>query len=330
MAILQAGEFPLWFQFTAEGPVLIETIEDACFSAALVPWPLAPHVRFMLALGEDILMAVNRDGFLCLSPQGGGQAGLYRFPGGESWRRYTVGAFILSDEKPVALLYRDDRFLDSGGPLPSPRLWTFDLYTVGVTPFTLPSLDAFAPEDGWDIDALRRGNDGFWYFRAARKGAKPELLMFRSDLTQEGERVSLGAFQNAALPEPLSAAPGPLREMLAAAFTGSGSGLAAVVSPEFQTTRSFAADREKAAISGFYSGGMEDTFLLATTPQGNALYAETGAAAAPSVRHFSLPPLPDGFFYTGIGMCGDTICASWEEQEEYSIGAAGFMVIRPW
>jgi hypothetical protein len=36
----------------------------------------------------------------------------------------------------------------------------------------------------------------------------------------------------------------------------------------------------------------------------------------------------EGFCYTGIGMCGDTIFASWEEQEEYSIGAAGFMVIR--
>jgi hypothetical protein len=27
-------------------------------------------------------------------------------------------------------------------------------------------------------------------------------------------------------------------------------------------------------------------------------------------------------------MCGDTIFASWEEQEEYSIGAAGFMVVK--
>jgi hypothetical protein len=331
LAVLQAGEFPLWFQFTVNGPVLIETIEDASFSAALVPWPLAPHVRFMLARGEDLLMAVNRDGFLSLSPREGGRVGLYRFFGGEFWRQYTVGAFFLFNEQPAALLYSDDRFFDSDAPPPSPRMWTFDQYAASPKPIALPLLDAFAPQDGWDIDVLRRGGDGLWYFRAIKKAPaqlelRPEIRLLRSDLVREGEQVSLGVFQNAALPEQLSAAPGPLRDMVAAAFAESGSGLGAVVSPEFQTTRVFATDREKTAISSFYSANRpEDTFLLATTPQGNALYAQTGTDV---IRHFSLPPLPEGFCYTGIGMCGDTIFASWEEQDEYSIGAAGFMVIR--
>jgi hypothetical protein len=330
LAVLQAGEFPLWFQFTVDGPVLIETIEDACFSAALVPWPLAPHVRFMLAQGEDLLMAVNRDGFISLSPREGGRLGLYRFSGGEFWRRYTVGAFLFFDNKPAALLYSDDRFLDSGAPPPSPRLWSFDPYAANPKPFALPSLAAFAPQDGWDIDVLRRGGDGLWYFRAIKKAPaqlelRPEIRLLRSDLVREGEQVSLSVFQNAALPEPLSAAPGPL-QILAAVFAESGSGLASVVSPEFQTTRTFTIDREKPPISGFYSANRpENTFLLATTPQGNVLYAQTKTAV---IRHFSMPPLPEGFCYTGIGMCGDTIFASWEEQEEYSIGAAGFMVIR--
>ena len=46
------------------------------------------------------------------------------------------------------------------------------------------------------------------------------------------------------------------------------------------------------------------------------------------MRRFSLPALPEGFVYTGIGMIANTVFASWEEQEGYSIGAAGFMVIR--
>jgi len=334
MAALQAGEFPLWFQFTVNGPVLIEAIEDACFSSALVPWPLAPHVRFMLARGGELLMAVNRDGFISLAPLEGGRLALYRFSGGEFWRQYTVGAFAFFDERqqqqqPAALLYRDDRFLDSSAPLPFPRMWTFNWYAAKPQPFVLPAIDAFAPQDGWDIDVLRRGGDGFWYLRAIKKTgddpeSRPEIQMLRSDLSREGEQVSLGVFQNAALPEPLSAAPGPLQDMLAAVFAESGSGLAAVVSPEFQTTRSFATDREKSAISGFYSGRSGKPFLLAATPQGNALYA-TGAAV---MRHFSLPTLPEGFCYTGIGVCGDTIFASWEEQDEYSIGAAGFMVVK--
>jgi hypothetical protein len=325
MAILQAGEYPLWFQFGAEGPALIETIEDACFSAALIPWPLAPHIRFMLARGEDLFVAVNGGGFICLSPRTDGKVGLYRFSGGEFWRQYTIGAFVLFDEKPAALLYRDDRFLDSDAPLPAPRLWTFDLRSDEPQPLAIPSLDVFAPKDGWDVDTLRRGGDALWYFRAVKKTAQqPEIRMLRSgDLVLEGEKVSLGAFQNAALPEPLSAAPPPLREMLTAVFAESNSGLAAVVSPEFQTVRTFAADREKAAMCGFYSGKSENAFLLAVFPQGKALYA------TPSIiRHFSLPSLPEGFVYTGIGLCGDTVFALWEEQDEYSIGAAGFMVIK--
>jgi hypothetical protein len=336
LAVLQAGEHPLWFQFTDNGPVLIETIEDACFSAALIPWPLAPHVRSILARGEELVMAVNRDGFICFAPwQGRGTnnaagVGLYRIFGGEFWRQYTVTAFVMFDEKPTALLYHDDRFLDSKASLPSPRLWTFDLFSTGLEAMDVPSLGAFAPEDGWDIDTLRRGTDGRWYFRAVKKvGAQPEIRMLRSeDLAQMGEQVSLGPFQNAALPEQLSAAPEPLREMIAAAFTQSACGIASIVSPEFQSTRYFAADREKGDMFGFYSGGtnssLGDVFLLVTQPRGDSLYV----GADSSVHRFSLPPLPEGFVYTGIGMTGDTLVAVWEEQEGYSIGASGFMVIR--
>ena len=330
LAALRAGELPLWFQFTADGPVLIESIEDACFSAALVPWPLAAHVRFMLAQGRDLLMAVNRDGFIALSLWEGGQVGLYRYAGGEFWRQYTVGAFAFFNGQPAALLYGDDRFFDSDAPPPSPRLWTFDRYTGGLKPLALLPLDVFAPQDGWDIDVLRRGGDGLWYFRAIKKASaqlepRPEIRMLRTDLAMEGEQVSLGVFQNAALPEQLSAAPDPLRDMIAGVFAESGSGLGSVVSPEFQTTRTFAIDREKSAIAGFYSNMQEKIFLLAASPAGSALYAQTDSSV---MRHFSLPPLPEGFFYTGIGICGDTIIASWEEQDEYSIGAAGFMVIK--
>jgi hypothetical protein len=45
------------------------------------------------------------------------------------------------------------------------------------------------------------------------------------------------------------------------------------------------------------------------------------------VSRFSLPPLPEDFVYTGIGLSGDTVFASWEEQDGYSIGAAGFMAL---
>ena len=342
LAIIQPGEHPLWFQFIDGMPVLIESIEDACFSAALIPWPLAPHVRFMIAQGspfgegEDLLMAVNREGFLYFASwkeeNNAFQIGLYHGSGGDFWRHYTIGALLVYDKQPAALLYRDDRFLDSAEPLPSPRLWAFDRNTSRLQALIMPSLDAFAPDDGWDMDTLRRGADGFWYFRATQKiAAQPEIRMFRTDdlsreaaSSNEVERVSLGTFQNSALPQHLSAAPGPLREMLAAAFAESGYGRAAVISPAFDSTAFFAADREKPVLYGYFSPMPENPFFLAITPQGNALYADTGS----HIRHFTLPALPEGFFYTGIGVVGETVIASWEEQEEYSIGAAGFMMIK--
>jgi hypothetical protein len=351
LAVLQAGKYPLWFQLADDGPVLIETIEDACFSSAFIPWPLARHIRFILARDDEIMLAVNRDGFICLSPWQGGNTGndgigLYHISGGEYWQRYTTGAFFLSGEnrEPIELLYRDDRFVDSDQPVPSARLWTFDSQTASPYTLGMPLLDAFSPEEGWNIDTLRRGTDAYWYFRASRKTeARPEIRMFRAvDFTMPGEQVSLGAFQNSAMPEPVSAAPDVLGEMLGIMFSETGYSAAAVVSPEFQSARIFATDPESGAIAAFFSGafflavsGGEPRISDATlapahsaedTASSEAFYIKTGDQ---SIRRFSLPSLPEGFVYTGIVMIAGTVFASWEEQEGYSIGAAGFMVLKP-
>ena len=41
----------------------------------------------------------------------------------------------------------------------------------------------------------------------------------------------------------------------------------------------------------------------------------------------ALPALPDSFVYTGVAELGNVLVASWEEQQEAGIGAAGFMVV---
>ena len=337
LAVLQAGEYPLWFQFTANGPELIESIVNAEFSAALLPWPLVKHVRFTLARGQDVLMAVNRDGFLCFSPWTDNTAendgiGMYHYSGGEFWQPYTVGAFVMFDEKPAALLYRDDRFLDSGVPLPSPRLWTFDFFTNVPQPLAVPSIDSFSPEDGWDVDALRRSADGSWHYRVVRKSSTlpGSRMFFRSEnLALPGEQVNSGIFQGAAIPEHPSNAPGPLRDMLAVLFDENDCRFVSVVSPGFQSTRSFALIRESTAFPGFYASTSESSgaFLVVTHPRGEAVYVEKKNNFDSVSRRFSLPSLPQGFAYTGIAVVGNTIIASWEDQEGYSIGAAGFMVL---
>jgi hypothetical protein len=249
-AILQTGEQPLWFQLTENGPVHIESIEDAVFSAALIPWPYAPHVSFFQERGNALVMAVNRDGFLKLAPAGEGLA-LYRFSGGSFWQQYTVGGFVFFEDKPAALLYFDNRFLDTAYPIPQSRTWTFNMDSNTPFPLEISALELFPVEEGWSVDTLRVGPDNLIYYRASKRNVSQPVIrmMWTADLTQGGQEITTEVFFNSA----------PLKTQ---------------------------------------------------------------------ITHPSLPPLPEGFIYTGIGMAGNNLFACWEEQVDYSIGAAGFMVIR--
>jgi len=44
-------------------------------------------------------------------------------------------------------------------------------------------------------------------------------------------------------------------------------------------------------------------------------------------EYFSLSALGEGFVYTGVAVIGNVVVASWEEQQEAGVGAAGFMVV---
>jgi len=323
MAVLKAGEYPLWFQLGQQGPELINSIDEACYSRALIPWPLAPHIRFMLARSDAVFLAVNTDGFLVFSPweAGEGSIALYRFSGGD-WQPYTVGAFVFYDDTPTALLYRDDRFLDTGAPLPSPRTWTFSMETAEPFAFNVPALEFFPASDGWDIDALRFCADGFWYYRAVKKdkgGNEIRFLRGRS-LDMQGETIGSGSFHNSALPETPAAAPPALQALLAAMDTGT----VMAVSPDFGSQRYFANTADSQVnVLGFCRRA--PPAALAIELNGRGLFA-VGEAAVPAP--LALPALPENFVYTGITLCGQTIVAVWEEQEEYNTGAAGFMVLR--
>jgi hypothetical protein len=363
LAILKAGENPLWFELAEGGPRLIDSPGGAAL-VPFIPWPLARHVRGMLsgsfgnAAGEEgLVMAVNRDGFLRFVPWSGAGpvsgddrgVALYRTADAPRWGRYSLAALFPFEGRAAILLYRDDFFSDSGASPPSPRAFALEPVSPELRPLDLPVFGDFSPEEGWDVDALRLAPDGYWYYRVLRKDTgRPEIGYYRTrSLDLKGEVVSVSAFQNSVLPEPLAAAPSPLRSVLEAAFDpATGNGSALVVFSAFPGPRRFSLGRGTGGgtgaagpvLNGFYREPGEGSpgAALVILPGGRGSYTavpaagagRTGEPAGPPPLSFSLPPLPERYAYTGAALLGDTLFAAWEEQEGHSIGAAGFMVVR--
>lgn len=250
-AVLRTGANPLWFLVTENGLIHIRSIEDAVYSAPLVPWPFAPHVSFYQEKSNELVLAINRYGFVKFAPNDDTELAMYCFSGGNFWRQYTVGGLVYYEDNPVALLYLDDRFLETSSFLPQPRTWSFNMDSNTIFPTEIPALEFFPVQDGWNADTLRLGPDGLMYYRVSKKsGLETDIRMLRTfNLSQVGENISAEVFFNSA----------PLRT---------------------------------------------------------------------EITNSSLPRLPENFVYTAVARIGDSLFASWEEQADYNIGAAGFVVIK--
>jgi hypothetical protein len=162
--------------------------------------------------------------------------------------------------------------------------------------------------------------------------------MRSSDLTLPGEAVSVAAFRNSALPEPLDHAPPVLRLVLDAVFNVSGRdrvNVAAIISPDFPYIRhfsedtSFSSDREHwVELVGYYIHTHTGPQALVILPDGRGIAGDSRGLVTGTSTAFSCPPLPTGFVYTGIGPSGDALVAAWEEQQGWNVGSVGLMILR--
>jgi hypothetical protein len=351
-ALLETGENPLWFELSAEGPRLIDAPGNASL-VPFVPWTAARHITGILPdKSGGLAMAVNRGGFLLTGTYVPELTALYSIEA-PYWNDYTVISFFLFNEDPAVLLSRDDFFVEPSVPVPVSRVWSpaGNPAKGRLVEIKAGAFADFFPGDGWDIDALHPGNDGYWYYRAALKAGKmPRYHYFRtSSLAGKGEEIAVSRFRGAAGPETPDAAPPPLADILRAVFsravsdTGIAPGRisASLVSPEFKSSRVFSLSgasgaEDEEALLGFYRPG-EIPRAVFIFKDGRGFIAENQAEdsaessakdSAVLVRDCVLSPLPEGFVYTGIGFSGNVIFASWEEQQDYNIGAAGFTAVR--
>jgi hypothetical protein len=350
-ALLKTGEHPLWFELSGDGPRLISSPGEASLSPYL-PWRLARHIVGLGVWEDHLVMIVNREGFFVLSP-GPGETALGLVSDSANWDPYTVASFFFYQDNPAALLYRDDFFVESAAPVPSPRLFTLAKGEDRPSALAIPALEALPASLGWDVDTLRY-TKGFWYYRGVKKSsgnlASPqETAIFRTgDLALPGEKISLGSFRNSALPESLEEAPPLLARLLAGVFEdppleeslGHAEKMASVFSGEFSGKRFFSsgfaasqsAEGKILIFPGFYRefppGTVPSALALALQPWGPGAFGLTRQAGDEAeLQPFTLPPLPEDFVYTGVAFLEGIIAASWEEQQDSAIGAAGFMVM---
>jgi hypothetical protein len=237
------------------------------------------------------------------------------------------------------LLYRDDYFAENFFPPPQNRFWS--LTPEGAFSQDPKAFSALPASEGWDLEILRQGPDGFWYFRGLRKGGGRQEGHYgrASDLALSGEVSSPGALQNAALPRPFKEAPELLALALeAAVLTGTEKPkpiyVATVTAPEFEGVRYFADQpsrggaEEVRELYGYYDAAAEGGSFraLVISPDGKGYYGEY-REGRPQLIPVALPALPENFVYTGAGLLGSTFLGTWEEQDGWNVGAAGFVLI---
>jgi hypothetical protein len=283
----------------------------------------------MLLWDGFLVMAVNRDGFLVLGPAENANLTLYR-ASHSLWEPYTAESFFLWDDKPAVLLYRNVFFSGPAVPPVFPQIYVLDKSSPVPLGVSVPAFESF-PGDGLrEAELARLAPDGFWYLRVREKGgSQNETAYFRTgSLSEAGQEISVAEWRDSGNPEWPRNVSLHLTHILdrAPELVPGRISAVRVLSPDFERPRLFSSARagESLVLLHSYSRETPEPLALVILADGSGFICE---GKEPEVKPFSLPALPGGFIYTGIALVENAIVASWEEQQEAGIGAAGFMVM---
>ncbi len=196
---------------------------------------------------------------------------------------------------------------------------------------------------GSNIEALTRSSDGRWYMkvshlnasaRSASAGLESSKHYYAAPaLNQEGASINRGDYQNGLNPQPFANMPRAVQSIMRA-FTDSQRKkhypILQLLKKDSFGLETFVADpgtKNTVPLSGGeteivkFLGYADSEKALVILPDGRGVIGHS------KLESFALPPLPEGFVYTGIVLINRWMIASWEEQESFAVGAAGFLVL---
>ncbi len=299
----------------------------------------------MVVQGDRIVGAVNREGFLILQGEAkAGDTGPLRgtwVNDRDLWSHYSVGTVFSYKGNPSVFLYRDHFFTDPQGAILQAPVRSLVSTEPEVTTLDLAFFNGLGASGNWEADSLVAGSDGRWFLRAGKmtKNALERRFLVSPSLDRPGTETNQGAFRDAQLPCPLSQAPEVLQLAIVSAYDVVGPNrraVATVVGESYSAGRSFFADPQSNASGSLGTatenilqlwGVVDKNVSLLLFPDGLCVKAETKGKDRDSAERFNLPSLPQNFVYTGIALVGERIIATWEEQDSWAVGSAGFVVI---
>jgi len=338
MDLISAVFEPRWYEFGPENPLVIKDAGDSSLTP-FEPWPLSRRVAGIVVHEETISLGVNRCGFVLIAPARDQSNAVYRFYDVPRFDPYSISS-VFSWKGSARLLLSRDRFFSTDDiPVPNPRVFSLTIDGELIQNEEPLAFAGFPVVDGWDVEVAERTGAGRIVLRAVRSKTSGGIAYAETDSPDSSAApITAAAFRLAQTPRRAAEADPVLRRLL---LSASGTLAAAevllvgtiianrdfpesyLVSPDLDSEPQALLSRPETEIRKAWAAVHGDWACLLFSD--GACFVVDGLAKPLIGARF--PPLPEGFVYSSIGITRNLAVAAWEEQDEWLVGAAGFVVL---